>query len=424
MKLTLKKQGKRGRVVALIVGIVLVLLAGFYIFLNYDSKVSDEVKDFLNLNRESFSVNPNYPIRLNIFDGESISKIEITNHENLEHNYELSVIGVENFTLLEETSFKLGAKDSKNMNLVFNRTSNVSGIYLGKLVVKNSISKKEVPILLNFEDVNSPFVILQKQIPKYDSIYPGGKLGIDIKVFDLQPQSFTKKLNVQYQIKNFNGETFFSSEEEIVLNKEYGYSKIIDISKDYNYGDYVFIVYFEYKEVKVVSPYLFTIEKKETFSFTEFNVFILLTLFFIVLIIILFFYFIKSRDDFLIQLKKQQGQELKKNLQMIEYAEKKLQKIKHEKERQIKTEKLKKIKEKIFKVIKAKHQKQVKEIRKRSSEKKPKKLSINQRLEQWKKEGFNLLGTEKEVKKASGKEISKDLDNWKKSGYDVSFLGK
>ena len=279
--------------------------------------------------------------------------------------------------------------------------------------------KREIPILLNIEDENRIFIISLTGIPKYTNVYPGGKLGMEIKIFNLQPH-ISYKVDVRYSIKNLDDELILSEEEELVIKESFGTTKIIDIPKDMPLGNYVFITSIAYNNTKSTAGYLFSISKKESEIFTELTFFVIIILVFVSGILVLFIYFIKTRDNLLIQLKRQQSNELKRSLKVMENYKTTVKELKDLREKKKKIGELKKAGKKIVKKIKAKQRRQSKELKK--LRKRGKKNEMKKTIEKWRKEGYKMFEVEREMKKISRSDIGKQIKEWKRKGYKIGPL--
>lgn len=394
----------------LLIGLVIILIITAIFLTNYYPK------------KENFSVNT-ILLKLNIpLDGESINKIKITNNEE-EKKFNIYFTNFEGLASITEKEFILKSGESKEIDIYFKDTQNKVGIYLGELIIETSTLKKKIPIILSIEDKTRIFAIIQKSIPKYSNVYPDGKFGADIKIFNLEDNNL-HNIKIKYSIKNFENELIFSEEEEIVIKGNLGITKIIDIPKTLPYGEYVFTSSIEYKEIKSASSHLFSVSEKEIGFFSgDLKFFVVIVLIFIGGILILFFYFIKARDDYLlIRLKRQQNKELKRSSELIKVLEENIKKTKKTSQGKKKVKELKKAKKRIVKNIKIKQRKQRKELKKLKKENK--KNEIEKRMNDWKKEGYKMFETEKEINKISDKNINKQIKELKKQGFDTSVLDK
>lgn len=383
----------------------IILIGISYLFYSYTSKESFSVKTFL--------------LKLNIPIGEEATyPIKIKNNENLNREFDISIKNLDNIAYINDTKLFLKPNEEKDVLVYFKDNSSKASISSGKLIISNAFLTKEIPIIITREDSKSVFSIIISELSKYEEIYPGGKLGIEIKVFDLNDAN-TPTIKSKYRIQGIEGEILWMDEGNLVVDGSK--TEIIDIPNNWPKGDYLFITSVEYKGTTAISGYFFTLSSKKNFNFLRIsnaNLFILIGIFFIFLTIGLFFYFIKTRDEFLIQLKKQQNIELANNLELIELSKKKIQISKRyapiEKKKRIR--KLKKIKRKIIRKIKKKQAIQKKEIK--ILKKQHKKKEIPNKLESWRRQGYKMFETEEEIKKITNPE--KQIEKWKKQGYKAN----
>ena len=349
---------------------------------------------------------------------ESYTDFEVINNENSQQKFEIYVRSIGDFISFEEPEFAIEPKSSKIIKINFKDTKNVPNIYTGTIVVSNSLVKKTVPVIFVVEEPDKNFAIIHNEINKYSSVYPGGKFGLDIKVFDLQGLDISS-VHAVFYIKNMDGEIIWDDEEDLIVNGVV--SKIISIPESWSYGDYVFITLIEYEGKKSVSSYLFTISEKENEFFSgNLKFFVWIILFFIFGIVLLFFYFLHTRSDFFMELKKQQERELNKNLEIIDKYQREINRLKDENERQKEIRKVVEVKKIIVRKIKTKHKRQKKELK--NLKKKGKKPEMQKRLEQWKKEGYGMFDLEKVIKKISKVNMKKEIGQWKKAGYKTDVL--
>jgi hypothetical protein len=354
--------------------------------------------------------------------GEYKTTVKIFNYEKTKQEFNLYFNNFQGLAELEETKFELAPGESKIVNIKFEDKRNKPGIYVGKLIIKTALKEGEIPIILGVEDANSAFAIIHSSIPKYDNVYPGGKLGVEIKVYDLIG-STTQTVNAIYLIKNFNDDVLFTGEDNLIVG---GGSKtaLISIPDDWKKEDYILITQINYRNTSSFGSYLFTISSKDEGISGNFNVFIIILIILVLLIFGTVFYFIKTRDDLLIQLKKQQYSEFDRNIKFLKNSKTEIQKSEKKPEkRKIKLRAIEKIKKNILKKLKEKQKKQKKEIGElRKNKKKPE--AIKKKMESWKNQGYKMLEADEEIKSTSNREMREQLGNWKKKGYDVSFLNK
>ena len=399
---------KKGLIIAGIILIILVIALGIY---------------FKSSQPASFKITPDYPINLNLVSGaEARTSIKITNNEKESHNFKIEFKGENEIASISEAEFSLEPKESKEIQIIFNDPQNVSHVYFTNLIVIDANFKKakignffinssgsqikQIPVLLTFREPASLFSIIQKPIPKYFDVYPGGKLGVDVDVFASGGKDYSKEVKVSYELLSPEGQIFYS-EENLIVGDEYHFSKVFDISPELSYGKYVLATSVEYNGLKSISSYLFEIKPKQNeFFFEKTNLLILVFFAFVILIVVLFIYFIKSRDELLLALRKQQSKELKKNIELITAVQKRVP---------AKKEKLEKAKKKVVAKIKKRQEKQIKELS-RLKKKGIKKDTIKTQLEKWKRQGYGFPEIREEIPE---KNINKQITSWKKAGYKM-----
>ncbi|MDP7521194.1 MAG: hypothetical protein QF567_03085 [Candidatus Pacearchaeota archaeon] len=373
------------------------------------------------LNKESFSVNTIFLKSNILIGGEALSSIKITNNEEMEQNFEVYFDDFNEFASIKDKKFTLNPGQSKNIEINFRDINNKVEIYAGKLIVETEILIKEIPIIFGVEEEESAFVIIQKTIPKYEDVYPGGKIGVEIKIFNLE-DDISHKIKAKYSIRNLNNELILSEEESLVVKENLGISKTIDISKTIPRGYYIFITTIDYNGAESMAGYLFDVSLEKQEIDQNFNSFIIVILLFFIGILILFFYFIKAGDDLLKSLQKQQNKELERNLKLIKASRIELEKLKDVSERNKKIKQLDQTKKVIVKKVKHKQEIQRKEMTR--LKKQGKKDQMKLRLDEWRKQGFSMFETEKQLKRISKQDIGKQIDYMKKKGYKTEFLGK
>lgn len=363
---------------------------------------------------ESFSVNT-IMLKSNVLLlGESAHTIKITNHESAQ-NFELSFSNLEGIVSLDEYNFRLESGESKELSLSLKDINNDVNIYAGELIIKSTNSQKTVPIVLGVEDPNRDFAIIQKTIPQYENVYPGGKLGVEIKIFNLADDEL-HKVTAKYIIKNLDDELILSEEESLVVKGNLETTKTLDIPSSFSKGDYVFVTVVDYEGVKSAAGHLFSVGKKEKIvsSGNNFNTFAIIIGVFLLAILGLFFYFVKTRDDLILQLKRQHDQELKRNLELIEKQRRAAASLKGV-SRAKRIRNIGIAKKKIVKKIKEKHRQQRRELKRlrRSG----KKGDMKRRIKEWQSQGYKMFETKQEIKKISKKGMGKQMKKWKGEGY-------
>jgi len=290
---------KRG--VKLVIVFFVLLLVGTFVFFAFKYYSP----------KESFSLDT-VLLKLNIVEkGQTESNIKLTNNEDLEKSFSLSFSNLDGMVTLEETEFILSPGESKDIKILFKDSEGKVGVYVGDLIIDSNSVRKVLPIILNVEDKNRNFAIVNTPIKEYENVYPGAKFGLQIKMFNLLGDGL-QEVGVKYVVKDFNDNVVLVEEENFAIKGSIEITKILDIPKSLSQGDYVFITSITYGDVVTNSGYLFKIsERKEKVSFIDFNFLVFVVVGFIILIIILFFYFLRSSDELVSELEKQHHSQVK-----------------------------------------------------------------------------------------------------------------
>ena len=388
--------------------IILLLVVGTFLTIHYYPK-NDA------FSRISF-------LKLNIpLGGEAISNVKITNYKETEQVFAISFSNLEGIVSLSETEFALEVGEKKEVEVYFKDTKNEAGIYLGQLIIETGSVIEKIPVVLEIYDPNYAFAIIYNEILKYDSVYPGGKWGTEIEVYDMGNIA-SPTVTGTYYITNFENEVLFSDQEDFTL--EGSKSILVDIPKTWDKGYYVFVTEIDYKGTKSIASSLLNVRKKTGGLLSgDIKFLAVVLLVFVLGILALFIYFIKTRDDLLLQLRKQQGHELRRNVQYIKVSRREIKKSEeHPEKKKRKLIELDKVKERIIGKVKKKQKEQ--RVKLKELKRKKKKPQAKSQLEKWKTQGYKMFDTESQVRKVTKHGIGKQMKDFKGGGYVTGFLKK
>lgn len=379
--------------------LILLIVAGAFVF-------------FFRFNEDSFSVKT-FLVKSTIpLGGESSYEINIENLEDVEQEFKIYFENIGDIVFVEEDNFIIGSNEKKEIP-IFIKDENLNvNVYTGELIIEG-ISTKKIPVVITVEDDKNLLSIIYSIVPSYYELYPGGKLGLDIKLYDLN-DLVVPSIKASSYIQNINGEILWTNEQDLIVNGIK--TEVINLPKNWLKGEYVFVTLVDYKGVKSISHHLFSLSNKEYNLLQNFNAKLLISiaLIFILGFILLFFYLLKLRDEFLILLKKQQKEELNKNVRLIKCSAKE---IKESKKNPVKKKKrikqLRKLKKKIIHRIKKKQAIQREQLRK--LKKKNKKRKVQNILKAWKSQGYKMSEAKEEFNKNLS--FKKQIKKWKSQGY-------
>jgi len=391
--------------------IVVVSLVLFFISLNIGVV---NAKDFKVDNAKSFEVD-NVLIKFLIKQGNSLTKeIKIINKDRVQ-NFKIS--SDLEFVEIKEKEFSLNPGESRKIELIFhgNRGYNVNpGVYPGNLIIKGE-EEKRIPIILEIESKEVLFDLSMNVPLEYSTVEKGGKMIIENRIINLENLGM-KTVEIEYFIKDFDGNTIFSDVENLAVETQISITKIFPIPLNIKEGDYVFGVIITYKDSVGTNTYFFKINEKQK---QENNFNYLWIMFGVAILLVggLFFYSIKQRNDLLLKLEKQHKEELRMYVGKIKKKEtNELKRAKPAEKKKIK-KKFKKIKKIIKKQVKKKQKTQRREFKK--LKKKKRKSEMQKKLEVWKKEGYNINEFLINIEKSSKKKSNKNVKEYKRQGYKM-----
>jgi hypothetical protein len=325
--------------------------------------------------------------------------------------------------ILSEKNFVLGNDETKEVQVIFKDVESKysPGVYTGQIVVKTETEKKEIPIILEIQSADILFATNLDVSPAYKEIVPGEKISVGVRLFNLQ-DTRTHQIEITYLVKNLWGEDIVSETEKIIVGTEASITKTLDLPKDLPKGSYVFAVVAKFGDSVSTSSYLFSISDKglkfETDILTV--VFSVIVFIFLFGIIFLIFYLIGERDKFFLQLRRQHLREL--NAAMEKARQQEREHISRAKgiERKKVAKEFELVRRKLRKEMMERHRRQEEELRKLRRQRR--RSEMQRRLEQWKKQGFDVNGLISRTRKQAKIDVKKQLEKWKKQGYDVGAV--
>lgn len=398
--------------ILVVIVVVILIFGGAFVYLkNLKSEKGD------------FSVNV-FLIKSVIKQGGSITNnFRITNNLDKDSDFEISIKGINGFASLSESSFTLRAKESKDIVISFedNSAYNGAGVYFGEMEIKSNKYIQKVPVTL---EINSQDVFFATNLdvdPKYNSINPGGIFSASVRFFNLRNNQ-AYNIDTTYLVKDANGDSVVFEQENLVVKDDTSIDRTITMPKDAAVGNYVFAVISKHGNSTGTSSYLFSVtneEKKQTFAFDGsnlgFNLLAGAIFLFLFGIVVLVIYMFKERNELLVELRNQHKEEIDSCIKCVEKQKVAiLKKVKKRSDKKKVIHHYARIKKIAIKKIKEKHKKQNKEFKK--LKKQNKNDEMKKKLEQWKKQGFNINEVEKP---ASTKE---KINQWKKDGFDTSVF--
>jgi hypothetical protein len=354
----------------------------------------------------------NVLLKLMVKQGELIFKtIKLTNVDSVREDFK--VIENSDFLAVSEEKFSLEAGESKSLGIDF-ETKKQSGVYAGNILVSSGKEELKIPVILEIETKEILFDSSLNILLDYREVYPGGSIAVENKIFNLENIGL-KSVDIDYVIKDFDGKIIFSEKENVAVENQILITKLIFIPESTKTGDYVLFVVVSYPNSVGTSSYFFKIieEKQELWGSKLFDFWIFIIVLFV--IIILFVIFISHRDNLFLELEKQHKQELRKEIKKLNEEREKIQKLNTNK-RKKKLKEFRENKKKRLKAVKIIYRTRIKIFKKLKKQKK--KNEMQKKLEEWKKQGYNV---NEFLIKVSGKKtnLKAKVKNLKKQGYKI-----
>lgn len=354
-----------------------------------------------------------------IKQGESVSSgLRISNSGDVSSEFSLRVEGVNDMANLSETSFSVGAGESKSVEVLFYGDDKEPGVYVGKLIVEAG-SEKVIPIILEVQSENVLFATNLEVAASYKEVFQGGDVSVSTRLFNLN-DTFLHDVTMSYFVKGFGGETIVAEVETTVVGTEVSVSKSVVLPADVEFGDYAFIVVSRFEDSVSTSSYLFSVvedEEEESFAMGDFGYFALIVVVFLVLIVMLIIYLMYERNQMFRELRAQNRAELKMCMgTLMEKRRVSMAKVKGRTARREVVRRFVRDRSVAVRELKSRHKKQRKEFRKLI--KNHKKDAMKRKLGEWKKQGFKF-GNEVGKMSFSKKGRVDRMSKWKGQGFKI-----
>ena len=386
MKDVKKRKGKNRKVIGISLLILILIVIGFYFFNGFQESIEAEgsfdVKDlFLKIN-----LNPGV---------DSIYEVGIENINKRDNEFLIKVNGLEDFVFSDEKIIiNYGEEGKVKLNIQIPEDS-VAGVYVGSLVITLDGLLKRVPIILEVESEEILFDANIDLYPKGESLVKGRQLISEIKLFDLASIG-VRDIELEYFVKDFDGRTLISETESKAIDGRLDYTKSFQVPENMELNEYVLGVVVKYQNSAGVSSVFFNVVDKNgnIFDSSDLSFMIILFSFFFVVFIIIFVYYIFYRDKLFGELQRQYKRELKKQKEILLEKEKCVySKLKTSEEREVYRKEIGKIKKGRLSELGEMHKERVSELKKMKG--KVKKKDIKNKLNEWKKKGYDTSVLEK-----------------------------
>jgi len=229
-------------------------------------------------------------IEVELKQGETLkTSLKIKNTESISQEFKIEN-NLKDYSVVSEDSFVLAAGEEKIIQITFFTVDDSTpGVYPGKIIIKTSANKKEIPVILTVNSKKSLFDVILDIPPKYLELLPGEDLLLHLTLLNLG--DFERAdVSIEYIIKDFEGNAILSQEDVAAVETQITLTKMINIPSNIVPRDYVAIAYVKYGDSFGISSKMFHVISKE--DKTRRTIYLILILTAIVLVLLAFILFI------------------------------------------------------------------------------------------------------------------------------------
>ncbi|MFA4952886.1 MAG: hypothetical protein WC584_01545 [Candidatus Pacearchaeota archaeon] len=227
-------------------------------------------------------------LKASIKQGEIISEeLTIKNTGTEKIKLTINSESVTDFLKISESTIELSPGESKIVKIdIFARKDTKPNLYLGKLLIKGD-AEKEILVAIEVESLN-PLFDVNVEIPqRFLFVDPGEEIIANIKLFNLGGIGRID-VNVEYEIKDSEGNEIYKSTETLAVETQSSLSKIFQIPENTPNGDYVLYVKTTTPDGDIASATAWFAVGKIVLTKTQLTIFGVLVILIIVAIIIIF----------------------------------------------------------------------------------------------------------------------------------------
>ena len=198
-------------------------------------------------------------------------EIKITNIQNKSLKLYLSSENLENFMYISNQSFELKPGESQIITLNFiTYNETIPDLYVGKVIInEEGVGILEsVGVSLEVRSEAYLFDVKTKISREYQTIYPGEELLALISIYNRGGEKI-RDLDIEYIIKDDEGNIIFFSNETIIIDEKTEIEKIFTIPKNTKPGDYIFYTRIIHEEKVSSSSSWFYVKNKSILSYLQ-----------------------------------------------------------------------------------------------------------------------------------------------------------
>lgn len=195
---------------------------------------------------KSFSTNTEQ-ITVSLTQGSVITKkINVTNSLDKKIIITLEEKNLGDFLIIKDKKLELNPYESKEISLdIITRENILPNLYIGKLIMKEESTEKEISFLIEVESKGALFDLTVKIPDEFLNVFPGKKILAEISLFNLGEIKRADVL-IEYIIKDKEGNEISSQKETIAVETKASSVKEITIPENIKEGKYILYTRVEY----------------------------------------------------------------------------------------------------------------------------------------------------------------------------------
>lgn len=210
---------------------------------------------------DSFEID-NILIKGSVRMGESITDRLVVSNQGSLGEFVVETTSDGNFISINKESFLLTNGAQQDISVSLDSKGLAEGVYIGKVLVRKAENSNNVPIIFEVESRDLLFDVTSELPSNTLSIFPGGRLEVDLRIFNLK--SLAKMVSLEYVFSDFDGNVISFDNQDLEVERRVQLTKIFEIPGDLEFGDYVFYAIVSSEDGKSVgtSSFMFSISDR------------------------------------------------------------------------------------------------------------------------------------------------------------------
>ena len=259
-------------------------------------------------------------LKVSLREGDSVDKsISVSSDEG-----GLFTLSVENVLgiVLSEYDFVLEPFEEEQVVVQFSTEDLATGVYVGHIRIENLGEVSVIPVIFEVESEDVFFDVNLDIPPQFTQLEPGESLIAQVQIFDLTEGLGPITVEMEYFLYNIDGNILSSESESVVIDGQTSFTKTQTLPFEIEFGDYVYSTVARFGSSAGASSAIFSVTEPE--SLPTFFVSNFIFIFFIAALLIMFLvgigffsYIIHDRSKLVVELRRHNAVELKKQRELL-----------------------------------------------------------------------------------------------------------